>query len=204
MVEAFTFDFANTPFYSGLYGGEKAGMDEDHPDGMELLKRCHFKVSTGAVIMVCDLPARIAPVRPPRGLRIRLGPWDCPLASRDPAECYGIPETLRRAMIVDAKGENKGGISFWHLERHNRASDERLAVVSYVGVAPELRGTGAARWLQVEVHRVLRSEGALTVGLGTGGANLRAVAFYAKLGYRPLKSAHSFHLDWNHYKDYGK
>ena len=109
---------------------------------------------------------------------------------------------MRRARILDRKGADMGGVSFWHLERHNRATGARLAVVTHVGVAPELRGTGAARWLQTEVHRILRAEGAREVGLGTGGANLRAVAFYSKLGYRPLRTAYSFHLDWRHYKEF--
>jgi len=49
-VQAFTIDFPNTPFYIGLYGGELAGMDEEHPGGMEVLSRCHFRIGSGAVV----------------------------------------------------------------------------------------------------------------------------------------------------------
>ncbi len=200
-IEAFTIDFPNTPFYNGLYGGEKAGMDEDHPGGLELMRRCHFNISKGGLIMEYELPDDLEPAPERKGLRLRVGPWKSPMDGRDPAECYGIPEEVRRASLLDANDVEQGGITFWHLERHNRASGERRAVVSHVGVAPELRGTGVALALQSEVHRILRTEGAERVSLGTPGGNGRAVSFYRKLGYRPVKAAYVFHLDWRHYGD---
>jgi len=63
LVQAFTIDFPNTPFYNGRYGGEKAGMDEAHPLGMELLRRGGFNITNGAVIMTCDL-AKAPPPTP--------------------------------------------------------------------------------------------------------------------------------------------
>lgn len=200
-IEAFTIDFANTPFYNGLYGGEKAGMDEAHPLGVELMRRCHFNITSAALIMVCDLNDAGARYDAPPGLRFNVGPWESPLRRHSPSECYGIPEPLRRAQWLDGGGHEKAGVTFWHLERHNRATGERLAVVSHVGAAPELHGTGAALALQSEVHRILRQEGAARMGLGTGAANGRAVHFYQKLGYRPLKAAYTFHLDWRHYPE---
>jgi ribosomal protein S18 acetylase RimI-like enzyme len=201
-VEAFTIDFPNTPFYNGLYGGEKAGMDEEHPLGLELMSRGHFKVSNGAMIMLCELQAPETVSAAPEGLELRVGPWDCPLTGRRPNECYGIPEDVRRASLRDAAGAEKAGITFWRLDRHNRATGDRLAVVSHVGCAAELRGTGAAPFLQRSVHRILWEEGARHVGLGAGARNGRAIGFYRKLGYRPLKVAYSFFLDWRLYEDY--
>ena len=198
-VEAFTIDFPNTPFYNGLYGGEKAGMDEDHPGGLELMRRCHFKITNGAVIMVCDLNAEPEPLTVPDGLQFRVGPWDSPLQGRTATECYGIPEPMRRAQLLDKAGKEMAGISFWNLERHNQATGRRMAVVTHVGTAPELRGGGASLALQREVHRILMREGATLMGLGTGGGNGRAVRFYEKLGYRACKTAYYFHLDWRHY-----
>jgi len=201
-VEAFTIDFPRTPFYNGLYGGELAGMDEEHSRGLELMRRCRFNISNGALIMVCELADEAAFVPPAEGLQLRIGDWQSPLLGRSPAECYGIPEPVRRASLVNLDGEEKGGITFWQLDRYNRASGDHLAVVSHVGVAPELQGTGAAVWLQQEVHKILRGEGAERVGLGTGASNGRAVSFYRKLGYQPLKTAYSFHLDWRRYGDF--
>lgn len=201
-IEAFTIDFPNTPFYNGLYGGEKAGMDEEHPGGLELMRRCRFQITSGAVVMRCELEGEIAGTAALEGLDLQVGPWDCPLKGRDPLECYGIPEAIRRASLMDADGRDVGGVSFWHLERHNRASGDRLAAVTHVGVAEELRGTGVAQVLMREVHRILRSEGARRVCLGSAAANGRAVSFYRKLGYRPVTAAYVLHLDWRRYGDY--
>ena len=200
-IEAFTIDFPNTPFYNGLYGGEKAGMDEDHPLGLELMERCRFRISNGATIMLCESPDA-EPLPAPDGLQLQVNPWDSPLKGRDPSECYGIPEELRRASLLDGAGAERAGITFWRLDRYNRAANDHLAVVSHVGCAPELRGTGAALHLQQSVHEVLRKEGAKRVGLGASARNGRAIGFYRKLGYRPLKTAYSFFLDWRHYEDY--
>jgi ribosomal protein S18 acetylase RimI-like enzyme len=124
------------------------------------------------------------------------------LTGRQPNECYGIPEDIRRASLRDATGAEKAGITFWRLDRHNRATGDQLAVVSHVGCATELRGTGAAAFLQRSVHRILWEEGARRVGLGAGARNGRAIGFYRKLGYHPLKAAYSLFLDWRHYEDY--
>ena len=201
-VQAFTIDFPNTPFYSGLYGGELAGMDEEHPSGQELLSRCHFRIGNGAAIMLCDLADDIPPMADPSPYQLRVTPWETPLADRDSAACYGIPEPLRRASLLDEQGVEKAGISFWHLDRYNRATGDLLAVVTYVGAAPDVRGTGLAERLQREVHRILKSEGAQRVGLGTGGSNGVAVGFYRKLGYRVLKNAFTFYLDWRRYEEF--
>lgn len=201
-VEAFTIDFPNTPFYNGLYGGEKAGMDEDHPRGLELMERCGFRISNGAMIMMCELADEPRRAPSSRNTKLRVGPWESPMAGTTHTECYGIPEEVRRASLLDEHGVEKAGITFWHLDRYNRAAADHLAVVSHVGCAPELRGTGAAAVLQHEVHRILREEGAERVGLGAGGRNGRAVGFYRKLGYRPFKVAYSFFLDWRRYGDY--
>lgn len=198
-IEAFTIDFPNTPFYNGLYGGEKAGMEEDHPSGMELMRRCHFNITNGALIMTGTLKDDDGTLTEPAGLHFRLEPWQAPFQQHPPSHCYGIPEHVRRAQWVDDNGKEQAGISFWHLERYNQATGERMAVVTHVGAAPELRGTGVLLALQREVHRILWREGATRMGLGTGGANGRAVHFYQKLGYRPLKAAYYFHLDWRHY-----
>jgi ribosomal protein S18 acetylase RimI-like enzyme len=200
-VEAFTIDFPNTPFYNGLYGGEKAGMDEAHPDGLELMRRCRFNVTTGAVIMTCELDAPGPSSPAPERLTLEVGPWDSPLKGRKASECYGIPEVVRRARLLDEAGAEKGGITFWHLDRHNRAAGDHRAVVSHVWVSDGLRGSGAAPWLQGQVHRILQDEGARRVSLGAGGANGRAVRFYQKLGYRPVGPAYTFHLDWRAYEN---
>jgi len=197
-IEAFTIDFPNTPFYNGLYGGEKAGMDEDHPLGLDLMERCRFRISNGAVIMLCEIP-EAEPLPAPDGLELQVGPWDSLLKGRAPNECYGIPEELRRASLRDADGAEKAGITFWRLDRYNQAANDRLAVVSHVGCAPELHGTGAALYLQQSVHDVLRKEGVKRVGLGASARNGRAIGFYRKLGYRPLKTAYLFFLDWREY-----
>ena len=201
-IEAFMIDFPNVPFYGGLYGGEKAGMVEDHPDGLEVMRRCHFNVSNGSVIMTCELADDIEPLTSFAGLELSVGPLDRPVVGLDPSECYGIPEELRRASLLDADGAEKAGISFWHLERYNRASGDHLAAVSHVGAAGEIRGTGAALALQREVHRILRCEGVERTGLGTMGGNGRAISFYRKLGYKPHKAAYMLHLDLRHYGDY--
>jgi GNAT superfamily N-acetyltransferase len=195
-VDAFTIDFPNTPFYNGLYGGEKAGMDEDHPLGLEILGRCRFRISSGNVVMVCELPDRAKLPAPPAGLELKVGPWKNVVAEQPPTECYGIPEKIRRALLVDGSGAEKVGITFWHLDRYNQATGDRMAVVSHVGCAQELQGTGAAEFLQRSVHRIMHEEGARQVGLGTGGRSGRAVGFYKKAGYRPLKVAYTFFLDW--------
>jgi GNAT superfamily N-acetyltransferase len=202
LVEAFTIDFPKTPFYNGLYGGEKAGMDEDHPLGMELMKRGGFNISNGAVIMTCDL-AKAPPVPPmPAGYQIRIGEWDSPMKGLAATACYGIPERIRRADLLDSASAVLGGITFWHLDRYNRASGDHMAVVSHVGLAPTAHGTGAAAALQGEVHRILQSEGATRMGLGTGGGAVQAVRFYRKMGYETIKPAYFFHLDWRQYEEY--
>jgi len=201
-VEAFVGDFPNVPFYNGLYGGEKAAVDEDHPDGLELMRRCHFNVSVGEVIMTCELADDLEPAASLQDLRLSVGPLERPGKERGPSECYGIPEKVRRASLLDSEGVEKAGITFWHLDRYNRASGDRMAVVSQVGAAEDIRGTGAALALQREVHRILRSEGAERMSLGTRSANGRAVSFYRKLGYKPHKAAYMLYLDWRHYGDY--
>lgn len=201
-VEAFTIDFANTPFYNGLYGGEKAGMDELHPSGLDLMKACHFNFSSGGLIMICELKTSIAPWRPTDGLTLRVEEWTVLWQNKPWAESYGIPEQVRRASVLDADGKEKGGIAFWHLDRYNRATGDRLGVVTHVGVSPDVRGSGVAQALQLEVHRILQTEGATRVGLGVAGGNGRAVAFYTKLDYRPFRAAYFFHLDWRHYGDF--
>jgi GNAT superfamily N-acetyltransferase len=202
MVEAFTIDFPNTPFYNGLYGGEKAGMDEEHPMGVHLMREAGFNISNGAVVMTCDLNRAPAPAKLPDGFKITTGEWDSPMKELDPRECYGIPEKIRRATLADGEGRQLGGITFWHLDRYNKASGERMTVVSHVGVNPEARGTGAAAALQGEVHRILMEEGAEKMGLGTGGRSIQAIRFYRKLGYETIKPAYYFHLDWRRYGDF--
>ena len=201
-VEAFTIDFASTPFYNGLYGGEKAGMDEAHPGGWEVLGRCGFRVHYGTVIMTADLTEDTEPLSEFNGMQVRTGPWNSPIAGRDPSQCYGIPENVQRTGLIGSDGNEKAGVSFWHLDRYNESTGERLAVVSHVGSAEELWGTGASLAVQREVHRIVKSEGATRVGLGTGGSNGRAVSFYRKLGYEVIKSAAVFFLDWRRYGDY--
>ena len=201
-IEAFMCDFPNVPFYGGLYGGEKAGMDEDHPMGLALMKRCHFNVSVGAVIMTCELEDDLEPAPPLDGLRLNIGPWEGPMKGLAPSECYGIPENTRRASFLDSEGAEKAGITFWHLDRYNRATGDRMAVISHVQAAEDIRGTGAAVALQREVHRIVQSEGAARTSLGAMATNGRAISFYRKLGYKPHKAAYMLHLDWRHYGDY--
>lgn len=203
-IEAFTIDFANTPFYNGLYGGEKAGMDEAHPLGVELMARGGFKISSGTLIMLHDLSMPEPAAADVPGLQLQVTPWLAPWKDLPPERCYGIPELIRRAALRKADGTEVAGISFWHLDRYNRSTGDRLAVVTHVWVASELRGGGAAVWLQREVHRVLRQEGATRVGLGVTGTNGRAVAFYMKMGYRPFQPACFFHLDWRRYGEAGE
>ena len=74
------------------------------------------------------------------------------------------------ATLLDGNGEDVGGISFWHLERHNLATGEHKAVVSHVGVAPDLRGTGAAA---VTVAGVLTAETDSPLTLHLAGGDLR-------------------------------
>jgi len=200
-IEAFTIDFPHTPFYNGLYGGEKAGMDEDHPLGLALMKRTCFQPASGGVIMTCDLDCAIHPAPPLDGLDLRVEEWQSPIAGLKAADCYGIPERVRRARLVDANGVEKAGITFWHLDRYNQATGDRLAVVSHVGSVESIRGSGAPVALQREVHRILSGEGARRMALGTGGANGRAVSFYRKAGYRVLRNAWTFYLDWNAYDE---
>ena len=201
-VDAFAIDFPNTPFYNGLYGGEKAGMDEDHPGGRDLLERCRFRVSYGTVVMTADLDRDVEEIRELGGMTLRTGPWDCPAAGLSPSRCYGIPERIRRTRLIGPQGEEKAGVTFWHLDRHNEATGNSLAVVSHVHAASDLHGTGAALAVQREVHRILKAEGAARVGLGAGGSNGRAVAFYRKLGYEVVMAAAVFYLDWRYYGEF--
>ena len=55
---------------------------------------------------------------------------------------------------------------------------------------------------QCEVHRVLKSEGATRMGLGTGSRAIQAVSFYRKLGYVVHKAAYIYYLDWREYGRY--
>jgi len=200
-VEAFTIDFPHTPFYNGLYGGEKAGMDENHPLGLALMKRCRFRAAKGALVMACELDGRQKRSAGFGGMDLRVEDWQSPLTGRKATECYGIPERVRRARLVDATGAEKAGVTFWHLDRYNLATGDRMAVVSHVGSAEAVRGSGVTLALQLEVHRIVFAEGARRMALGTGGTNGRAVSFYRKAGYRPVRNAWSFYLDWNAYGD---
>ncbi|MDK1031049.1 MAG: GNAT family N-acetyltransferase [Planctomycetia bacterium] len=201
-VEAFTIAFPNQPFYNCLYGGELAGMDEEHPCGMALMKRCRFNISSSTLIMVADLRDGPPPPTTFNDLQLRVGPEKSKVLGLDPLACYGIPERIRRASLFDSEGVDKAGVTFWHLERYNRASGKRLAAISNVGVAEELRGSGAGEVVMREAHRILFSEGARETCLGVGATNGRAVGFYRKVGCRPLKAAYTFHLDWRHYGEY--
>ena len=198
-VGAFTIDFPNTPFYNGLYGGEKAGMDELHPLGVDALRACGFVPASGAVIMSGELAGSPQPPPLPEGTRLSIAPWDSPFTR---ADAYGIPEAIRQAEILDASGKALAHMIFWHLERYNRASGDRMAVISHMWAAAEVRGTGVAAAMQLAVHRLLREEKARRVSLGTGGTNARAVRFYEKMGCRPLRNAFQFYLDWRRYGDY--
>ena len=104
--------------------------------------------------------------------------------------------------MFDSEGVDKAGATFWHLDRYNRPTGDHLAAISNVGVAEELRGSGAGELVMREAHRILFAEGARRVGLGVNATNGRAIGFYRKVGYRPLKSAYTFHLDWRHYGEY--
>lgn len=198
-IGAFTIDFPNTPFFNGLYGGEKAGMDERHPLGFETLRACGFRPASGAVIMTRELAEPIPAPSLGEGLRLSIVPWDSAYARPGADRAYGIPEAIRQAEILDEAGRALAHMVFWHLERYARATGDRMAVVSHVFAAPEARGTGVAAALQQAVHHLVQQEGAVRMGLGTGGTNARAVRFYTKLGYRPLCNAFQFYLDWRLY-----
>jgi ribosomal protein S18 acetylase RimI-like enzyme len=201
-VEAFTIAFPNQPFYNCLYGGELAGMDEEHPAGLDLMKWCGFNISSCTLIMVSDLRDEAPPPRTFNGLQLRVGPEKSKVLGLRPSACYGIPERIRRASLFDSAGVDKAGVTFWHLDRCNHSTGDHLAAISNVGVAEELRGSGAGEVVMREAHRILLSEGARATGLGVNGTNGRAVGFYRKVGYRPFRPAYSFHLDWRHYGDY--
>jgi GNAT superfamily N-acetyltransferase len=205
-VQAFAMDelFLGVPFYACLYGAEKAGMDELHPHGHEALTRGGFRIGFGSVIMRCMLRDSYPPVRLDGGFRLQIEPWDgggLPLALRH-TECYGIPEPMRRAYLVDEQGARKVRIAFWHLERYNRASGDHAAVISAVGADRGVRGTGAAVTLLQEVLRIVQSEGATSAVQCTLGENGRAVSFYRKLGFEPLRTASTYYLDWRRYGEY--
>ncbi|MBI2440344.1 MAG: GNAT family N-acetyltransferase [Lentisphaerae bacterium] len=199
---AFTIDFPNTPFYNGLYGGEKAGMDETHPNGWETLARCGFKPAAGAIIMVCELDGPDALPPAPPGTRLSIAPWNSQFTQPSSARAYGIPEKIRQAEVLDESGKILAHMEFWHLERYNRATGDRMAVVSHVYASDETRGGGTAAFLQAAVHRELRKEGARRMALGAGSLNGRAVRFYQKIGYRPLRNAFQFYLDFQRYGDF--
>lgn len=198
-IAAFTIDFANTPFYNGLYGGEKAGMDETHPNGSETFSLCGFKPASGAVIMTCDLnvPCEI-PAQPP-GTHLSITPWDSPFSRPLSAQAYGIPEKIRQAELLDESGKALAHLVFWHLDRYNRATGNRMAVVSHVSASAEAQGGGAAAYLQSVVHRQAQTEGARVMALGVGSLNGRAARFYGKIGYSPARNAFQFYLDFNRY-----
>lgn len=205
-IEAFAIDalFLGAPFYTCLYGAEKAGMDELHPGGQEVLQRCHFHPAMGSVIMHCPLQPEYHPLKTPDGLHLLIEPWNgggLPL-DRNPSETYGIPEPMRRAYLVDSTGARKVRIAFWHLDRYNQSTGDHMAVISAVGADTDMRGTGAAVTLMQEVFRILRSEGATNAALGTTGPNGRAVSYYRKLGYVPLRNAFTYYLDWRYYNDF--
>jgi len=106
-----------------------------------------------------------------------VGDWEGPLKGHAPSASYGIPERIRRARSAIPPARRSRHDLLASRPAYTRASGEHLAVVSHVGVNASVQGSGAAGGLQCEVHRILQSEGARTMGLGTGGASIQAISF---------------------------
>lgn len=62
-------------------------------------------------------------------------------------------------------------------------TDEREAYVHFVGIAPELRGSGLGRQLYERFFSVARAQGRKTVRCVTSPANEASVAFHEALGF---------------------
>jgi len=62
-------------------------------------------------------------------------------------------------------------------------TDEREAYVHFVGIAPELRGSGLGRQLYERFFSVARGQGRKTVCCVTSPANEASVAFHEALGF---------------------
>jgi ribosomal protein S18 acetylase RimI-like enzyme len=61
------------------------------------------------------------------------------------------------------------------------------ALLMQIAVTPEYRGSGAADRLVEDFLAEMRRRGATTVSLGVESDNLRAIAFYRRLGFRETK-----------------
>lgn len=92
-------------------------------------------------------------------------------------------------LVAVADGEPVGFLAVLAREHDGR----RVRVIDLVGVAPEARGSGVGTALVRRFHEESRGHCA-AVEVGTQLANVEALQFYERLGYRTTRAAFDLHL----------
>jgi len=191
-IRAFDIDHPRTPFYNGMYGGEKAGLDEDHPQARKIFEAAHFTIETAAKIMTIVLKGPI-PDFPCRNCEIVVSAYPSVPEGRSFHDSYGLHDAITR---IEARvdGELAGSMITWRVERMEELTGKKLAAASYVHVEEKFRGTNVGQAMFRHLYDRLISERVETLGLGVNSQNARAIRFYEKIGMTILKNAYTYKL----------
>lgn len=187
------------PFYWGLYGGsEYAGVLDAHEDFSGAALRAGFRAAATTRRYELELAALDQVPRDPRLAVLKRQTEveideDCRLESWWDAMAIGSSRPIR-FRLLDRHGAELGRAMSWDMAGFDRRDGRLRCGLVGVGVPPELRGRGHAKFLLLEAMRYLRLQSIAVVEAQTGGENEPAQRLYKQFGFRPIGTSTLYRL----------